>query len=433
MDMLQHYAPSFLPTLQTHLKTTTLSLEHFIQHSPLHGIQKVLYHEHQHTVRRTFSQYAPAAIMPILDSLLSPLTSIPIASMSRRTTTNRIPNPEFRLLLQRKLRLPIFSPSLHPPRCNCRTKPLLDQYGDHLFSCTSASKTPLHNHVRDSLYHILHRLGPIANLVRTSSDIILEPPNLLPTYPTLRPADIGIQLIPTPNYHSHQQPNPYLAIDVTFTHTPLLSSESSDSHLPPETKPIQQVHDVSTKQKYNVPHAHHLQQQGIALLPFTIDHLGGLGFQATNFLFGHHAIFLPVHSEPSWTTQNFRTNPPAIDLYHFSKTHIPQAILSKATRNWNQRSSQSTRFGSTYHTYTPESWATQALALNLTKALLHHLLTHIRRIQTFEAHQRKIHKQLSLTQPPPYYLPPPPFLLPSDSPPSFLSDMHQDACHPSLP
>jgi hypothetical protein len=26
-----------------------------------------------------------------------------------------------------------------------------------------------------------------------------------------------------------------------------------------------------------------------------------------------------------------------------------------------------------------------------------------------------------------------PFLLPSDSPPSFLSDMHQDACHPSLP
>jgi hypothetical protein len=175
-----------------------------------------------------------------------------------------------------------------------------------------------------------------------------------------------------------------------------LSSKSSDSHLPPEIKPIQQVHDVSTKQqynKYNVPHAHHLQQQGIALFPFTINHQGGLGFQATNFLFGHHSIFLPVHSEPSWTTQNFCTNPPAIDLYHYSKTHIPpQAILlPKATKNWNQRSFQSTTcFGRTYHTYTPESWATQALALNLTKALIHHLLTHMRRIQTFEAHQRKI-------------------------------------------
>jgi hypothetical protein len=96
-NILQHHAPSFLPILQTHLKTTTkLSLEHFIQHSPLHCIQKVLYHEHQHTVRKNFAQYAPATIMPMLDSLLSPLTSIPIASMSRCTTTNHIPNPEFR-------------------------------------------------------------------------------------------------------------------------------------------------------------------------------------------------------------------------------------------------------------------------------------------------------------------------------------------------
>jgi hypothetical protein len=434
-EILRHYAPTFLPILQNRLKLTTLTFEHFLQHLPLKGIQKLLYHEHQNTLRKNLAQYAPATITPLLDSLLSPLTSIPIASMSRRTATNRIPNLEFRILLQRKLRLPLFSPSIHPPRCTCRTKPILDPYGDHLFSCTAASKTPLHNHLRDTLYHILHRLGPIANLVRTPSDILLEPPNLLPAYPTLRPADIGIQIIPTPNYHNHQRPDPYLAIDVTFTHTPPLSSESTDCHLPPAPTKIQQVHDVSTKQKYNVPHAHHLQQQGIALLPFTIDHLGGFGFQATNFLFGQHSTLTSGHSEPSWTIQNLRNNPTAIDLYHYSKTHIPQGILPKATKFWNQRSSHSTRYGHTYHTYTPESWATQALALNLTKALTHHLLTHMKRIQTFSAHNRKIHKQLSITQPPPYYLPPPPFLLPSESPqpfPPFL-DMPHDACQPSFP
>jgi hypothetical protein len=415
-ELLHHYAPTFLPIIQSTLKTTTLTLETFIQNTPLPGIQKLLYHHHQHMIRKTFHQFAPPTVHLVLDSLLSPLTSIPIASMSRRVPSNRIPNDEFRILLQRKLRLPIFSPSFCPKQCTCRNKPNLDPYGDHLFSCTSASKTPLHNQLRDTLYHILHRLGPYTNLVRTSTDIILEPPNLLPTHPTLRPADIGIQLLPTPNYYGHQHPEPYLAIDITFTHTPTLCLNTTDRLIPSAQKQNYQVHDDSTKQKFNVAHAHHIQHQGIALLPFTIDHLGGLGYHATQFLFGQHPTILPINTEPSWTLQNFRNNPAAIELYNYSKSLLPKGILPTATKKWNQQYFRPTRYGQTYHTFTPESWATQALAINLTKALTHHLLTHTHRIHTYNEHQRKIHKQNHHIETPPYYLPPPPFLLPSESP-----------------
>jgi hypothetical protein len=172
-------------------------------------------------VHDNFQAYSPSDIHPYLPSLLSPLTSIPLTSMSRRTPSNRFTNDEFRILLQRKLRVPIFSPTFHERQCTCRTRPILDPYGDHFFSCTAASKTPLHNQMRDTVFHILSKLGPIANLVRTHTDVLLESPNLLLTFPTLRPADIGIHILPKPSYTSHESPEPYLAINITFTHTPI--------------------------------------------------------------------------------------------------------------------------------------------------------------------------------------------------------------------
>jgi hypothetical protein len=178
---------------------------------------------------------------------------------------------------------------------------------------------------------------------------------------------------------------------------------------------MHQVHDDSTKLKFNVPHAHHLRYQGISLLPFTIDHLGGLGYQATNFLFGSQSQIPAASQPPEWTTSTFRTNPEAYTLYKDSLDTIPSGILlPSATHNWQLRSPRPPRFGRTYHTYTPTQWATQALALNLTKTLSQHIITHRNRILTHTEHQRRIHKQTSTLQAP-YYLPPPPFLLPSDT------------------
>jgi hypothetical protein len=171
------------------------------------------------------------------------------------------------------------------------------------------------------------------------------------------------------------------------------------------------VHDDSARQKYNVPHAHQLLTHNITLLPFTIDHLGGLGYQATQFLFG--STLPPASLKPQWEPQSFRSNPDAFTLYQHSSQQMPNAIFSTATHKWNIGSPQHQRFGRTYHTFTPTQWATQALALNLCKALSHHLLTHKNRLMTHAAHQRRTQKQTTSTPIPPFYLPPPPFLPPS--------------------
>jgi hypothetical protein len=208
--------------------------------------------------------------------------------------------------------------------------------------------------------------------------------------PTLRPADIGIQIIPKPLYTNHESPDPYLAIDITFTHTPIIINKARalPNQVPPEPKnPTHQVHDDSTKLKYNIPHAHHLRHQAIAILPFTIDHLGGLGYQATTFLFGDQPQIPSAGQPPNWLPSHFRNNPEAYALYEDSTNIIPSGILPTATHNWQLGSPKSSRFGRTYHTYTPTQWATQALALNLTKALSHHILSHRNRITTFTANQ----------------------------------------------
>jgi hypothetical protein len=413
-QILQHYAPSFLPLVphpQTSVSHPPLSLSRFLQNTDLHGLQRHLYHHHQTLIHQTITDHTPAHMTAILLSLLSPLTSIPLTSMSRRIPTNHLTNDEIRILLQRKLRLPIYPPSQRQRLCNCRSHTPLDPYGDHLFSYTMASKTPLHNYLRDTLYHIMAKLGPIVQIIRTASDVLIEPPSLIPGLPTLCPADIGLHILPPPKYHTTDLPTPFLAIDVTFTHIPNCST--APNHILPASNPTHQVHDFSARQKYNVPHAHLLLTHNIILLPFTIDHLGGLGFQATQFLFGTD---VPAASQPpQWNTTSFRTNPAALDLFHHGDKHTPRAILSKASHQWNLESPERQKFGRTYHTFTPTQWATQALSLNLCKALTHHLITHSRRLLTHDAHQRPTQKNSNATTVAPFYLPPPPFLLPSQT------------------
>jgi hypothetical protein len=331
--------------------------------------------------------------------------------MARRIPTNRFDNSELRILLQRKLRLPILAPSLQNQQCTCRSKQPIDTYGDHFFSCTAASKTPLHNYMRDTLYNVLATVGTLANLIRTSTDVILEPPSLLPGRPSLRPADIGLQLLTPPNYSRHDQPDPYLAIDVTITAVPKPAA-IPPSLVSPDTFITQQIHDDSAKHKFNVPHAYQLHQNNILLLPFTIDHLGGFGPFATTFLYGQSHP--SAATMPHWTDSTFKANPPAYELFLHSKNTIPRAILPRATQHWHQGTTSHPHFGSTRYTSTPEQWATQALALNTCKALTHHILTHLNRVKTHVHHQRHSQRRTHIHTP--FYLPPPPFLHPTDTP-----------------
>jgi hypothetical protein len=174
---------------------------------------------------------------------------------------------------------------------------------------------------------------------------------------------------------------------VTFTHIPQLPNQlarTTSSDRPNPNNPThKKVHDDSARQKFNVPHAYALHTHNIILLPFTIDHLGGLGSFATTFLFGDlaSAIIPAAGKPPIWTPQSFPKNPDAYLLFHRTIDHCPTNLLHSATHHWNSGAQIKRPFGSTYHTATPSLWAIQTLGLTIIKALSHHCHNTIEKIQ----------------------------------------------------
>jgi hypothetical protein len=236
----------------------------------------------------------------------------------------------------------------------------------------------------------------------------MEPPNLLPAYPTLRPADIGLRLFPKPVPMS--ETSQYLAIDITITASPILTAaahDTSDEHT--SLTPLQRVHSDSAKAKLNVPHASSLVHSNITLLPFTIDPLGGLGPFASRFLFSSSQLPLPT-----WTIHSFPTNPLAYDLVQRLHQFSPTNISDHATRNWQSGQPVPLRFGHSHNSFTPTQWITQTLALNISTALATHGLQQIARLLVHDIQQNPAHQRVSQHTPtghtfslrPPIRLPP---------------------------
>jgi hypothetical protein len=404
-QIIEHFGETLLAKLPT-TDTKPSDIQTFIQHTKLTGIQKHLYQLHQQQIKQALTDSAPLDLAAIIPSLLSPLTSIPLLSITRRIPTNRIPNSHFRILIQRKLRLPVLPPSLQYKPCICGSKKLLDPYGDHLFSCRVASKTPIHNKIRDTCFHILTKIAPIANITSAITDVQLEPPNILPSHPTLRPADIGIQLIPPPNMQTLYDTDPFLALDITFTPTPQIKpTMANSSDRPEKNNSLAKVHDESARQKFNVPHAFALLTHNVILLPMTFDHLGGIGSFTTEFLFGssQHQMINASNPAPNWSPQAFQHNPDAYLVYQRTTTQAPKNILSRADFHWFHGSRQSQTYGLTYHTASPSAWATQTLGLNLVQGLAQHCHNAIEKIvhhcQTLRISYRKTQQQSKILSP----------------------------------
>lgn len=178
----------------------------------------------------------------------------------------------------------------------------------------------------------------------------------------------------------------------------------------PVSNDLLKAHENSAKLKFNVSHANHLLFHDILLLPFTIDHLGGIGPHAHKFLYGT----VPPISFPEWSSTTFPTNPAARQLAQTVDKYMPQKIFQRATHAWTQGQQHQQPFGSSYHTRTPTNWATQALALNVTLALAKHLQLHSESLHKYQSRQTQKNAEQILHHFPPFYLPPPPFLLPTE-------------------
>ena len=369
----RHLLPPLLATFNLLNPTATLSsTSAFVTSAPLRGLQSSIYQHLQRTNIIPALDLAPDYFQPALPSLLSTTTSLALHSISRRHPDGRLPNDMYTLLFQRKHRLPIFPICRPPPACRHCHK-LCDHYGDHLFSC-KYSKTPLHNAIRNTLHTILATVGPIAGIIHSKFDTLMEPTNLIPQFPLRRPADIALRLkSPTAALSTT------LAIDVTITPVPAhLRSQPT----PSQPSNLHEAHLRSIRSKLtgrthssvsNSAIIQAINTNDITLLPFTVDHLGGLGYFSHRLFFDTPAPPFPLPPPPNFQPTHF-PHPHAYRAYSNLLQSTP-GILSQANHEWSQlRPVRPARFGQTHHTTTPQQWALQCFSLNLTHGLAAHLL-----------------------------------------------------------
>jgi hypothetical protein len=298
-------------------------------------------------------------------------------NLPRSEPSNRIPNESFTLLLQRKLRLPIIH---SPTKCKCGTT--FDIFGDHAFGCRRTSKISLHDTITKTLTVTLRPLLTLTNRTNSDYDVIMEPMGLIPDAPSKRPADIMIRPSPAPQ-KSNGPVTKLQLLDVTITHPPPLDAPPgfNESLIDLENLVLiaDRSHLKSIRDKYQGKRTTSATQldtiativeQNYALIPFTIDHLGRLGYTAHTFLGMPELIFPP--SEPPWKkpTDISTTNEYSFKAFQFAQTS-PQNLLHSVNAAWREISQDT--FGDTYHTATPSIWLQQTLSLNLSTAIANHL------------------------------------------------------------
>ena len=166
----------------------------------------------------------------------------------------------------------------------------------------------------------------------------VEPPGLAPQHSrNIRPADVGL-LLQQPHKND---PFHYVAIDITVPPPP------ARTPIPAPADPIAlasaalRPHQESARSKYcrDDDTAKHLFQNGVYLLPFTIDHLGSLGSFAHSFLFHNDNLPHQFSSAipPEWPDAHFGRSPTrskshtaSFALYE-QLQELPRNIAAKAT------------------------------------------------------------------------------------------------------
>ena len=276
-----------------------------------------------------------------------------------------------------------------PPNPTCPCSKLIDAYGDHFFNCHRASKSNLHNRLRDTLFFILSRTAPYAGFATSSSDLVLEPSSLLPAYPDIRPADVAIRLPPGTTPSS----SPMLLIDLTCIPmpSPLLNN--------PQT-PISVVehHEAYENRKFTGRSRTNaagiyirdddiistINHQNYTLLPFTFDPGGFFGPLATAFTFGSKHPTTFILPRPHRSTSHLKHTSNALLASQRTHENIGKlnSLLARADLGYRENHGSSW-FTHSYTAATPSAWAMQTLGQNLLIETSQHIREALSRLNPF--------------------------------------------------
>ena len=112
--------------------------------------------------------------------------------------------------------------------------------------------------------------------------------------------------------------------------------------------------------------------QHIQLLPFIVEHLGGIGHFAHHFLHGPSINPLCPPS-PNWKPSQLPHSAAYTAYQHTSGPASIQGLLPAAETSWKQKHPPNHYFGTSYHTSFSSHWANQTLGFNLTHTLTTYL------------------------------------------------------------
>jgi len=349
-------------------------------HCALYPTTRKLYRHYTISRLRDLWPTLPKDIQLHFPSMMSSLTSTPMGAVTRTDNSNHFKPDEFRIYLQRKLRLPLW-----PTHYKCLCGSTIDKYGDHYLTCRSVSKIDLHNRMRDAVYSITSQICPIISDV-TSRDIHLETPHLIDQAPLMRPGDVVIKH----PISTAADPHSLSMVDITIIPPPTVNTTPASFE---EAMKMSNAHH--TKYEYNKfrlkdnKHSHvtadhiaqEMTQKRYRLLPFTIDHLGRIGPLAEEFLYDHKP-----HDDPIVHTNyvNRQTSTHISLLIQMSLRKSRQKnILNHATKNWKMLFGDKW-YTNTYHAQTPGQWAKQVIGNTFSI----HSAKHILRAMTNAANQK---------------------------------------------
>jgi hypothetical protein len=255
----------------------------------------------------------------------------------------------------------------------------IDHFGDHFFTCRR-SKSKTHNFLRDALTHAVRILGPLARFTDSPESVTRETLQLLPHALRHQPADVGMHLQPSYLLRQSPQAARFLAIDVNVPSPP---SSSHDAPFTAETATSKhhEAEKVKFRRRYDesrIASLNNLVTQNILLLPFIVDHLGGLGPLAHRFLYGVDSDRAPAPTLP----RRSEMNPCCLTL--FNRAYGPLGavnLLGRADEQWLAKNPDERYSPSYHHTSLPSQWATQFLGLNITAALTSRIIAHLKALK----------------------------------------------------
>jgi hypothetical protein len=309
-----------------------------------------------------------------LEDILEHKLSYSLVEMSRLQPNSRRKNEDFTIMLKRKLRLKLWP---NDPQRICFCGKVMDEFGDHVLSCTRHCKTALSNKIRDGLCALLREICKTVKLISGNTMMDCERPRVIDKIPTIRPFDFSILFDHMLDESAWRSPLKMLGFDVVCVGskpariTPTEAARKKEIKLRlrdgekgkfcRKGKTCKETGITLTGDEI----IKEIIDDDMALVPVAVSPHGHIGSLFERFLYGTDAMEMADYIDT-------RIHAEAADRLARS-AKVPRAVLERADKIW-RRDNPSLHYGGSYRAMTPSVYFDQQFGLVISSAISSHLI-----------------------------------------------------------